>query len=135
MFWPGSEAAIGGLSPTRWWPFDGGLPNAERVGRVLDWLSLPEGERPNFVSLYFQEVDHIGHVNGPDSPEAHETAVRTDKLFDKFFRSDDPRVQAETGSGLGLSLAREVVRMHGGEITVESVLNQGSTFTVLLPVS
>jgi two-component system phosphate regulon sensor histidine kinase PhoR len=57
------------------------------------------------------------------------------KLFDKFFRSDDPRVQAETGSGLGLSLAREVVRMHGGEITVESVLNQGSTFTVLLPVS
>jgi two-component system phosphate regulon sensor histidine kinase PhoR len=57
------------------------------------------------------------------------------KVFDKFFRSDDPRVQAETGSGLGLSLAREVVRMHGGEITVESELNQGSTFTVSLPLS
>jgi signal transduction histidine kinase len=56
------------------------------------------------------------------------------KVFDKFFRSDDPRVQAEVGSGLGLSLAREVVRMHGGEITVESVLNQGSTFTILLPL-
>ena len=57
------------------------------------------------------------------------------KVFDKFFRSDDPRVQAETGTGLGLSLAREVVRMHGGEITVESELNQGSTFTVSLPLS
>lgn len=57
------------------------------------------------------------------------------KVFDKFFRSDDPRVQAETGSGLGLSLAREVVRMHGGEITVDSELNQGSTFTVILPTS
>lgn len=56
------------------------------------------------------------------------------KVFDKFFRSDDPRVQAEVGSGLGLSLAREVVRMHGGEITVDSELNQGSTFTIHLPL-
>jgi signal transduction histidine kinase len=58
-----------------------------------------------------------------------------DKVFEKFFRSDDPRVQAEVGTGLGLSLAREVVRMHGGEITVESELNKGSTFTVSLPVA
>jgi signal transduction histidine kinase len=57
------------------------------------------------------------------------------KVFEKFFRSDDPRVQAEVGSGLGLSLAREVVRMHGGEIVVESQLNQGSTFTILLPLA
>jgi PAS domain S-box-containing protein len=55
------------------------------------------------------------------------------KLFEKFFRSPDPRVQSETGTGLGLSLANEVIRMHGGEITVESVLNQGSTFTVIIP--
>jgi two-component system phosphate regulon sensor histidine kinase PhoR len=57
------------------------------------------------------------------------------KVFDKFFRSDDPRVQAEVGTGLGLSLAREVVRMHGGEITVESELNHGSTFMVSLPLT
>ena len=55
------------------------------------------------------------------------------KVFEKFFRSADPRVQDETGTGLGLSLASEVVRMHGGEITVESELNQGSTFTVTIP--
>lgn len=57
------------------------------------------------------------------------------RLFEKFFRSDDPRVQAETGTGLGLSLTQEVVRMHGGEITVESELNKGSTFTVSLPLN
>ena len=89
MFWPGSEAAIGGLSPTRWWPFDGGLPNAERVGRVLDWLSLPEAERPNFVSLYFQEVDHIGHVNGPDSPEVREAAAHLDAALGQLVAGID----------------------------------------------
>ncbi|QDS98943.1 sensor histidine kinase [Adhaeretor mobilis] len=55
------------------------------------------------------------------------------QVFDKFFRSDDPRVQAETGSGLGLSLAQEVAHMHGGEVTCESVLNEGTTFTLHLP--
>jgi len=56
------------------------------------------------------------------------------KVFDKFFRSSDPRVQAEAGTGLGLSLAREVIRMHGGELTVESQLDKGSTFLVAIPV-
>lgn len=55
------------------------------------------------------------------------------KVFDKFFRSDDPRVREQTGTGLGLALAQEVVRLHGGKLTVESELNKGSTFTVFLP--
>jgi len=56
------------------------------------------------------------------------------KVFEKFFRSSDPRVQAEVGTGLGLSLAREVIRMHGGDITVESQIDRGTTFTATLPV-
>jgi two-component system phosphate regulon sensor histidine kinase PhoR len=56
------------------------------------------------------------------------------KVFDKFFRSGDPRVQEQTGTGLGLALAQEVVRLHGGRISVDSELNKGSTFTVLLPL-
>ncbi len=57
------------------------------------------------------------------------------KVFDKFFRSPDPRVQEQTGTGLGLALAHEVVRLHGGTITVESEFNKGSTFCVLLPLA
>lgn len=57
-----------------------------------------------------------------------------EKVFDKFFRSNDPRVQEQTGTGLGLALAQEVVRLHGGRITVESEINKGSTFSVLLPL-
>ncbi len=62
------------------------------------------------------------------------SAEEIPKVFEKFFRSDDPRVQEEAGTGLGLSLAREVIRMHGGEITVESVLDQGTTFMATIPI-
>lgn len=56
------------------------------------------------------------------------------KLFDKFYRSNDPRVQEITGSGLGLSLTHEIIRLHGGKLTVQSELDKGSKFTMTLPV-
>jgi signal transduction histidine kinase len=57
------------------------------------------------------------------------------RVFEKFFRSNDARVQEQPGTGLGLALAQEVVRLHGGRITVESELGKGSTFHVLLPMT
>ena len=56
-----------------------------------------------------------------------------DRVFDRFYRAKDSRVSAITGTGLGLPIAREIVRRHGGDIEAESELNQGSTFTVHLP--
>ena len=56
------------------------------------------------------------------------------RIFERFYRAQDKRVAKITGTGLGLTLAREVARLHGGEIEVESQLNQGSTFTLTLPV-
>lgn len=55
------------------------------------------------------------------------------QLFTKFFRSADPRVHQERGSGLGLALSSAIVGRMGGRITVESTLNQGATFSILLP--
>ncbi|MEL6795791.1 MAG: HAMP domain-containing sensor histidine kinase [Planctomycetota bacterium] len=55
-------------------------------------------------------------------------------VFETFFRSDDARVHDVEGSGLGLSLARQLARQHGGDVTVESELNRGSTFTLRVPV-
>jgi two-component system phosphate regulon sensor histidine kinase PhoR len=57
------------------------------------------------------------------------------KIFDKFFRSNDPRVRDRTGSGLGLSIANEIVRLHGGKMLVHSELDRGSKFTVILPLA
>jgi len=56
-------------------------------------------------------------------------------LFDAYFRSEDERVRHVTGTGIGLSLARDVVRLHGGDISVESALNEGSTFMLSIPGS
>ncbi len=57
------------------------------------------------------------------------------RIFEKFYRARDPRITGITGSGLGLALARDVVRLHGGDITVQSQLNKGSTFTLSLPAA
>jgi signal transduction histidine kinase len=56
------------------------------------------------------------------------------KVFDKFFRSDDPRVQEQKGTGLGLALVQEVIRLHGGRVSVESEIDKGSTFQIVLPI-
>lgn len=76
MFWPGSEAAIGGVRPTHWLPFDGEMPNPARVAQLLAWLDSPE--RPRFLTLYFDTVDHDGHEFGPDAPETTRAVAEID---------------------------------------------------------
>ena len=78
MFWPGSEAPIGGLRPTYWKPYDEGMPNAARVRQVLKWLALPSDRQPAFITLYFSDVDSAGHAHGPDSAEVRQAAARLD---------------------------------------------------------
>ena len=70
MFWPGSEAEIGGVRPWDWRLYDGKVSAATRVQTVLDWLALPAADRPRLITLYFHEVDTAGHRFGPASPEA-----------------------------------------------------------------
>jgi signal transduction histidine kinase len=57
------------------------------------------------------------------------------RLFTKFFRSSDPRVQRERGSGLGLALTHALVTRSGGKISVESQPGKGTTFRLTLPAS
>lgn len=57
------------------------------------------------------------------------------RLFNRFVRANDPRVAAITGTGLGLALSKEIARLHGGDVTLESELNKGSTFTLSVPGS
>jgi len=56
------------------------------------------------------------------------------RIFDRFYRVDHGRARAAGGAGLGLSITRWAVEAHGGEVTVESVPGEGSTFRVRLPL-
>lgn len=57
-----------------------------------------------------------------------------EKIFERFFRTDDALVQGVPGTGLGLSIVRNLVEMHGGDIKLVSTRGRGSTFTFSLPV-
>jgi two-component system phosphate regulon sensor histidine kinase PhoR len=89
----------------------------------------PPGGR---VSFRVQVVDQSLEMSVDDTG----VGIAEDELprvFEKFFRSGDPRVQEQKGTGLGLALAQEVVRLHGGRVFVESEIDKGSTFRVIMP--
>jgi len=60
-------------------------------------------------------------------------AEHLDSIFERFYRAEGSRARATGGHGLGLAIANEVARAHGGALSVSSRLGEGSTFTVSLP--
>ena len=63
-------------------------------------------------------------------------ADQLERIFDRFHRAtEDERVAETVGTGLGLALARDIARLHGGSITVESEPNVGSTFRFSIPLT
>ena len=80
-FWPGSEAAIGGIRPTYWGRYDATVPDEKRVDDVLAWLDLPAEKRPRLITLYFDEPDGGGHSGGPASPAAAAAVAHVDAML------------------------------------------------------
>jgi signal transduction histidine kinase len=90
-------------------------------GRVV--VSMRVGDEPNSLQLAVADT-------GIGLSEAD-----LGRLFTKFFRSSDPRVTKERGTGLGLALTHAIVHRMGGKLTAVSELNRGTTFRLLLPIS
>lgn len=78
MFWPGSQAPIGGQRPRYWVPFDTHLPVQARVQQLLAWLDLPPAQRPQLLTLYLEQYDVAAHANGSWSPQAMQALATID---------------------------------------------------------
>jgi predicted AlkP superfamily pyrophosphatase or phosphodiesterase len=91
MFWPGSEAPIDGVRPTYYEAYNEDLPGSERVKWVLERLDAPPGERPAFLTLYFEDVDTAGHADGPDSQAVRDATIRADAYLGQLVDGLDRR--------------------------------------------
>jgi signal transduction histidine kinase/ligand-binding sensor domain-containing protein/DNA-binding response OmpR family regulator len=60
--------------------------------------------------------------------------AQQERIFERFFQHDIPGSMVNQGSGIGLSITREFVKLHGGTISVDSTPGVGSCFTIMLPV-
>ncbi|MCB0277561.1 MAG: HAMP domain-containing histidine kinase, partial [Calditrichaeota bacterium] len=97
-----------------------------RGGPVVLRVALLRGEQPQPGEAAVQMVSIFLTDQGPGIAEEDLAHV-----FDRFYQANDG---SGSGSGIGLALAREIVRLHGGEITVASTLGMGTTFAIRLPV-
>jgi heavy metal sensor kinase len=97
------------------------LQNAVRYNEPQGWIRLAAETRETNVELQFCN-------GGPGVPERDQP-----RLFDRFFRSDAARSRAVDGAGLGLSLAREIVRAHGGTLLLTGSRPGRTCFLLSLP--
>lgn len=96
------------------------------------------------VSSEILEAENTENIlkNGQDALliKVNDTGIgipkeKHDKIFERFFQSEQPSTLLNKGSGIGLSLTNEFVKLHGGLITVDSEIDKGTCFNVYLPIN
>ena len=91
-------------------------------GQVSVLLNLIDSKATKFLEI--RVIDNGIGISGD----------KCDKIFEPFFQNDIPDSMLNQGNGIGLAITKEFVKLHGGEIFVESEANEGSCFRVLLPL-
>ncbi|HTN39145.1 MAG TPA: two-component regulator propeller domain-containing protein [Arachidicoccus sp.] len=97
-------------------------PEHGTIRLVVQFADLEQGQPASWLKM--QVIDE-----GIGIPKA-----KINQVFDRFFQHDLHGQMVNPGSGIGLSITHEFVRLHGGSIEVESEEGKGSCFTVLLPI-
>jgi signal transduction histidine kinase len=117
-----------------------------RLGQILTNLVTnahkytPEGGRITVRAQRWSDVEDAAGQDGFVLCSVTDTGIGMssedqERLFTKYFRSDDPAVRSETGTGLGLVITKSLVELQGGEIWIESELGKGSTFAFTIPIA
>jgi len=84
--WVGSASDAGGARPTYYYPYHEKFTPLEKVDKVVNWLRLPEEQRPHFISLYFPEVDGAGHHFGPEAKETEDAVHLVDSAIGELVQ-------------------------------------------------
>lgn len=110
--------------------------NRERMSRVLDNLlsnAIKFSHRGGNIEVILRRRSNVASMQIKDKgvgiPEPLQVAV-----FDKFTRANRRGTGGESTTGLGLFIAKRIIDLHNGKIWVESEHNQGSTFSIELPL-
>lgn len=130
---------------------NGGGERVELHYDIPSELPSPSGDAQNMMEAIYQLVDNacrytpdggdvfvtVRHHDGALFVEIRDNGVGISEemlphIFDTFWRQDG--AHSTPGFGLGLPIAQRIIERHGGTISVESVVDKGSTFTVILPV-
>ena len=80
-YFVGTEAAIQQTYPTYWYKFGDNTDINYRINKVIEWLKLPEDVRPHLISFYISNVDHDGHMYGPDAPQTQAAVQFVDEAI------------------------------------------------------
>jgi signal transduction histidine kinase len=102
--------------------FENLISNAIKYSKLGGTVTVRSVLHENDVAVSFSD-EGIGIA--PD---------QLDRLFGEFYRTPQSRRHTDQGTGLGLSITRDLAKSMGGRIEVQSALNQGSTFTLFLPL-
>jgi signal transduction histidine kinase len=112
-----------------------------RGGRITLSAARYTGPRPRSAGLAAGDASALFGVGSESFVRivVEDTGIgippdKLERIFDRFFQVDNTSTREFGGTGLGLSIVKAFVDAHQGEISVESVVGQGSRFTVLLPV-
>ncbi|MFC2139678.1 ectonucleotide pyrophosphatase/phosphodiesterase [Bacteroidota bacterium] len=122
-FWPGSELPEMHRRPTLREAYDHDRPYEERVEGVINWLQLPQIERPHFITLYFHDTDSYGHEFGPYSEKINQSIQRLDNILGLLY---DKLSEIEMQDSVNVI----VVSDHGmTELNEDRVINIGDLLT------
>ncbi|XP_020224723.1 ectonucleotide pyrophosphatase/phosphodiesterase family member 1 [Cajanus cajan] len=92
-FWPGSEVHKGpwACPPRYCQPYNASVPFEDRVDTVLGYFDLPAHQVPSFITLYFEDPDHQGHLVGPDDSEITNAVSRIDTIIGRLIQGLEQR--------------------------------------------
>jgi len=84
------------------------------------------------VTVSFENVAGRDRISVADTGEGI-LPEHLKRIFERFYRADRARSREVGGTGLGLAIVKHLARLHGGEVSVNSALGSGTTFTIDLP--